>query len=187
MRERSARAAERCCRKSVGTPLPVQVALTTYAERETWNVSPVFGEKLSPDGNLFFSPLVNAIDIFDGRRGTLLYRVSLPVTLSPNYDALVTDGQDNVLIAITGQNGNGIAVIDLTTLPEPPPTPYVTNVSLLNSLPFSARQNIASRLLQNVKARSELVSVHPRLRHVLHLYKNPASTVSSPNSSVRSQ
>jgi len=45
-------------------------------------------------------------------------RIALPFMLSANYDALVDDGRDNVLIAITGQTGNGIAVIDLTSLPE---------------------------------------------------------------------
>jgi len=38
--------------------------------------------------------------------------------LSANYDALVDDAGTNVLIAITGQTGDGIAVIDLTSLPE---------------------------------------------------------------------
>jgi DNA-binding beta-propeller fold protein YncE len=95
-----------------------------YAEREIWNVSAVFGEKSSPDGSLLFSPLLNALDVIDGKRGVLLSRVSLPVTLSANYDALVADGQDNILIAITGRTGTGIAVIDLTSVPEPPPLPY---------------------------------------------------------------
>lgn len=95
-----------------------------YAERETWNVNAVFGEKVSPDGNLLFSPLQNDIDVIDGKRGNLLTRVSLSVALSANYDALVSDGQDNVLIAITGQTGSGIAVIDLTSVPDPPPLPY---------------------------------------------------------------
>jgi hypothetical protein len=49
----------------------------------------------------------------------MITRMSLPVTLSPNYDTLVSDGQDNVLIAITGQTGGGIAVIDLTSVLEP--------------------------------------------------------------------
>ena len=97
-----------------------------YSEREIWNVSAVFGEKSSPDGSLLFSPLLNALDVIDGKRGVLLSRISLPVTLSANYDALVADGQDNILIAITGQTGTGIAIIDLTSLPEPPPLPYAT-------------------------------------------------------------
>jgi len=90
-----------------------------YVDRDTWNETAVYGEKISPDGNLLFSPLSNAIDVIDGKTGDLRTRVALPLTLSPNYDALVDDGVDNVLIAITGDTGNGIAVIDLGALPEP--------------------------------------------------------------------
>jgi hypothetical protein len=116
-----------------------------YAERETWNVAEVFGQKISPDGNLLFSPLQNGIDIIDAKRGNLLTRVSLPVTLSPNYDALVSDGQDNVLVAITGATGTGIAVIDLTSVPEPPPVPYATNVAKSpGPRPFFAQQRQVS-------------------------------------------
>ena len=89
-----------------------------YVDRDVWNQSAVYGEKVSPDGNLLFSPLLNAIDVIDGRLGTLRARIALPFMLSANYDALVDDGRDNVLIAITGQTGDGIAVIDLTSLPE---------------------------------------------------------------------
>jgi hypothetical protein len=89
-----------------------------YSDRDVWNQSAVYGEKLSADGNLLFSPLSNAIDVIDGRLGTLRTRIALPFVLSANYDALVDDGRDNVLIAITGQSGDGIAVIDLTSLPE---------------------------------------------------------------------
>ena len=74
--------------------------------RETFNQSYVYGEKLSPDGSLLFAPSVNAIDVFDGRIGTLLHRIALPISLCPNYDALVSDGKDNILVAITGQNGD---------------------------------------------------------------------------------
>jgi len=94
--------------------------------RQIWNQSAVYGEKLSPDGNLLFAPLLNGIDVFDGRTGVLRTRIALSVTLSPNYDALVATGIDNVLVAITGQTGDGIAVIDLTSLPEPLPLPYAS-------------------------------------------------------------
>jgi hypothetical protein len=93
-----------------------------YVDRDVWNQSFVYGEKISADGNLLFSPLLNAIDVIDGRQGGLLDRIALPFTLSANYDALVDDGKDNVLVAITGQNGDGIAVIDLTSLAEPIPS-----------------------------------------------------------------
>jgi len=42
-----------------------------YVDRDVWNQSAVYGEKVSPDGNLLFSPLLNAIDVIDGRLGTL--------------------------------------------------------------------------------------------------------------------
>ena len=93
-----------------------------YVDRDIWNVSAVYGEKLSADGNLLFLPLLNGLDVVDGKLGILLHRLALPVTLSANYDALVSDGKDDVLVAITGQTGDGIAVIDLTSLAEPPPS-----------------------------------------------------------------
>jgi hypothetical protein len=49
----------------------------------------------------------------------------LPLALARNYDALVGDGKDNVLIAITGANGDGVAIVDLSSLSEPSPLPYL--------------------------------------------------------------
>ena len=92
--------------------------------REGFDVTYVYGAKLSADGRLLFQPSTNGIDVFDGRLGTYRDRVALPFALSQNYDALVSDGTDNVLIAITGQNGDGIAVVDLRTLAVPDPLPY---------------------------------------------------------------
>jgi hypothetical protein len=94
--------------------------------REMMNISDLYGEKLSPDGTMLFQPTSDGIDVFDARLGTLLERIALPITLSPNYDALISDGTDNVLVAITGANGDGIAVIDLTSFPEPSPLQYET-------------------------------------------------------------
>jgi hypothetical protein len=94
--------------------------------RESFGITYVNGAKLSPDGTLVFAPSPNSIDVFDGRLGILLRRIALPVTLSQNYDALVSDGKDSVLVAITGQTGNGVAVIDLSSIPEPAPLPYST-------------------------------------------------------------
>src|SRR5579862_2405519 len=127
-----------------------------YAEREVWNVLAVYGQKLSPDGNLLFSPLENDIDVLDGKRGNLLSRISLPVSLSANYDALVSDGKDDVLIAITGETGNGIAVIDLTSIPEPTPLPYAA-VPELHRTPLTKGK---IRLL-----REQETSLHGRLNH----------------------
>lgn len=100
----------------------------TMNDREILNLQYVYGAKLSPDGRLLFQPSTNGLDVFDGRLGNLLARVSLPVALSPNYDALVADGRDNILIAITN-TGNGIAVVDLTSIGEPPPLPYESDVA----------------------------------------------------------
>jgi hypothetical protein len=92
-------------------------------DREILNIAYVYGTKLSPDGLLVFQPSTNGIDVLDGNLGNLRNRISLPVPLSPNYDAVADDGTDDILIAITG-TGNGIAIIDLTSVPEPPPLPY---------------------------------------------------------------
>jgi WD40 repeat protein len=92
-------------------------------DRETMNTAYVYGAKLSADGALLFQPSLSGIDILDGRLGNLLNRVALSVPLSASYDALVTDGRDNVLLAITGQ-GDGIAIIDLSSIKEPAPLPY---------------------------------------------------------------
>lgn len=93
-------------------------------DRESVGTTPVYGEKLSPDGTLLFRPLTNAIDVFDARTGTFRHRIPLSISLSPMYDALVANGKDNVLIAITGATGNGIAVLDLATLPPAPLLPF---------------------------------------------------------------
>ncbi len=95
-------------------------------DREILNIAYVYGAKLSADGSLLFQPSTNGIDVLDGRLGNLLNRVALSVPLSPNYDALVADGTDNVLLAITGTNGDGIAVVDLTSILEPRPSPYMS-------------------------------------------------------------
>lgn len=100
----------------------------TLNDREIDYTSYVYGAKLSPDSSFLFQPSINGIDVFDGRLGTLLTRVALPVTLSTNYDALVADGGDNVLVAITGETGTGIAIVDLTSLSEPSPLPYASEV-----------------------------------------------------------
>jgi hypothetical protein len=92
-------------------------AFVALTEREVWNEAAVHGEKLSPDGTLLFRPLTDSLDVVDGGTGILRTRIALPVTLSPIYDALVSDGKDNILIAITGSSGNGIAILDLSGLP----------------------------------------------------------------------
>jgi hypothetical protein len=97
----------------------------TLNDREALNTTYVYGTKLSSSGGLLFQPSSNGIDVYDGRLGILRSRIALPFAVSQNYDALVGDGRDNVLIAITGVNGNGIAIIDLSSLNEPAPLPYL--------------------------------------------------------------
>ena len=96
-------------------------------DREILNIAYVYGAKLSPDGRLLFQPSTNGIDVFDGELGNLRNRISLPVALSPNYHALAADGTDNILIAIT-VTGNGIAIVDLSSVSEPMPLPYDAKV-----------------------------------------------------------
>ncbi len=94
--------------------------------REGLGVDYFYGSKLSADGALLFQPTSIGIDVFDARLGNLLKRIALPVTLSANFDALASDGTDNILVAVTGQTGDGIAVIDLTSITPPPALTYAT-------------------------------------------------------------
>jgi len=96
--------------------------------RESKNLSYLYGEKLSPNGALLFQPTTVGIDVLDGRLYVLLDRIALPITPSSQYDALVSDGTDNILVAITGTNSDGVAVIDLRSIPTPAPLPYETDV-----------------------------------------------------------
>jgi hypothetical protein len=122
-------------------------AYTAANDREVLNISYLYGEKLSPDGRLLFQPTSLGIDVQDGQLGCLLKRIALPITLSPNYDALVSDGSDNVLIAITGASGDGIAVIDLSSIPEPAPLPY--DVGLRRGPSISLPTDVASAVHPN--------------------------------------
>jgi hypothetical protein len=136
----------------------------TLNERETWNQEYVYGEKMSPDGNLLFAPLTNSIDVYDGRLGLFRTRIALPVALSANYDALVSDGKDNVLVAITGQNGDGIAVVDLSSLPEPLPLPYSSVVSsdLSRMKQFKPNKTKPSALVHAARAGGKDATRSPR-------------------------
>ena len=137
-----------------------------YVDRDIWNQSAVYGEKISADGNLLFAPLVDAIDVIDGRNGVLRTRVALPFTLSSTYDALVADGKDNVLVAIISDTGTGIAVVDLSSLPES--TPQALAISNYSSQLRKAEWTAAT---QNKKSSTahKLDAMHaPRgPRHIL--------------------
>lgn len=146
----------------------------TVNDREVLNIAYVYGAKLSPDGTLLFQPSTNGIDVYDGRLGILRSRISLPVSLSQNFDALVGDSRDNVLIAITGQTGSGIAVVDLSSLNEPAPLPYINTqntlkrTSLLGSpqLNFQPRNHL-SPVASNRRRTARAVIQHVTNSHSL--------------------
>jgi hypothetical protein len=88
------------------------------------NISYLYGMKLSSDGRLLFQPTSTGMDVLDARLGYLHRRIELGTILSTGYDALVSDGRDNVLLAITGLNASAVSVVDLTSISEPVPLPY---------------------------------------------------------------
>jgi hypothetical protein len=133
-------------------------------DREILTTSYVYGAKLSPDGTLLFQPSPNGADVLDGRLGNLLQRISFPVALSQNYDALVADAKDNVLIAITGVNGNGIAVVDLTSVPEPAPLPFASRsrYRAKRLVPWS-RSRLGSKKMSSKSSRGQSPQIVPRV------------------------
>ena len=132
-------------------------AFQAMNDYEALDVTDVYGIKFSPDGTVLFQPTTNGLDIFDGQVGNLFHRIALPFALSENDDALVSDGKDNVLIAITGANGDGIAVLDLSSIAEPSPLPYAISS---NANAHSGRRQ---RLLdQTGAAESRSTSAKPK-------------------------
>jgi hypothetical protein len=121
----------------------------TVNDRE-YDVLYVYGAKLSPDGGLLFQPSANGTDIYDARLGMLRHRVALPYPLSPNYDALVQNGKDNTLLAITGNNGDGIAILDFNSMAEPAPLPYNVKSS---TQPRTSRPQIWGHAMRASSAR----------------------------------
>ena len=105
------------------------VGLQTLDYAESVDADYVYGAALSADGSLLFQPGAQFIDVFDGNTGSFRSRISLPMQLSPNFRALVSNNKDSQLVAITGATGNGIAVIDLNSLPEPAPLLYLSAAS----------------------------------------------------------
>ena len=101
------------------------IGLQTLNVAESIDAAYVYGAAFSADGSLFFQPGLQSIDLFDGVTGAFRGRIALPVRLSPNFRALVPNNKDSRLIAITGDTGNGIAVIDLNSLPEPTPVTWL--------------------------------------------------------------
>ena len=116
------------------------IGLQTLDFAESVDANYVYGAALSADGSLFFQPGAQFIDVFDGNTGSFRARIALPVQLSPNFRALVSDNKDSQLVAITGATGNGIAVIDLNSLPEPAPLPYLSAAATPRAFPVKSRR-----------------------------------------------
>ena len=131
---------------------------------ESVDANYVFGSAISADGSLVFQPGEGFIDVFDGRTGSFRARVSVPSTLSPNYRALISNQQDSRLVAITGATGNGIAVIDLNSLPEPQPLTYALSKG---ERPMREPALASSRAL-SITGKPEVRAsrVAPRIRHL---------------------
>lgn len=136
------------------------IGLQTVNVAESLDAEYVYGGVFSSDGDLFFQPGSQAIDVFDGRTGAFQARVALPVQLSANYRALISDGQDNQIVAITG-TGDGIAVIDLSALPDP------GALSWLSAMPAPLLRN-PGRAGQNHHVFSSVIRRTSRLPTWLH-------------------
>lgn len=95
----------------------------------------------------------------DGIVGPFLERISLPQPLNTNYRGLVADGKDNVLIAVTGVNGSGISVVDLTSLPVAAPYPLIDPPI---GGPVS-RNSASSTPLSRRRDNGRTAILHPRL------------------------
>ncbi len=83
------------------------------SEKDLQGLEQVNGGVFSSDGKLVFIPLVDGIELYAISSGLPAGKLALPVTLSNGYDTLVSDGRDDLPVAITG-SGDGIAVIDLS-------------------------------------------------------------------------
>jgi hypothetical protein len=107
--------------------------------------------------------------VFDGKQGMLRTRIALPIQLSANYDALVADGKDNVLLGIAGLKGDGgVAVIDLSSLPLPAPVPFESQEQLLPKM--------SSPVLAKNTAKTSLSTANP-LAHPQRRYKRIVNDV----------
>jgi hypothetical protein len=140
------------------------LGLQTLDLAESADADYVFGSAISADGSLIFQPGDGLIDVFDGRTGSFRARISLPFTLSPNFRALVSNNRDSQLVTITGATGNGIAVINLNSLPEPQQLTY----ALLKGErpmrePFRAPSSVVS-MAGKLEPRASRVA--PRIRHL---------------------
>jgi hypothetical protein len=147
-------------------------------DREVMNIAYVYGAKLSADGSLLFQPSTNGIDVLDGRLGNLLNRIALSGSLSSTDDALVADGNDNVLIAITG-SGDGIAIVDLTSIMDPPPLPYARKLGSKSTPIISWRRADSSIQNQPKRRTNTFPSTDRRIPHVTKSIPSASRTTSN--------
>ncbi len=93
------------------------------------------GQSFSADGNLVFQPQQQGIAVINAATGNLVQSIGLPVVLN----SLVNDGTDNVFVGILS-SGNGVAVVDLTAVPETAsiarPTKRKTNRNVTRQFPL---------------------------------------------------
>jgi len=143
-------------------------SLYALNDREILNIQYVYGTKLSPDGTLLFQPSTNGIDVLDARLGNLLSRVSLSVSLSQNFDALVSDGRDNVLVAIAGASSDAITTVDLSSIPEPGPLPYAAKQ--LSGFNWTSHTSSDLRPRQGLRG---AMFHSPVQRYIPHVTKSP--------------
>ena len=146
----------------------------TLNDNESVAAQFVYGAQLSGNGALLFQPEVDGIDVFDGRQGKLLSRIALPLKLSQNYDALVGDGKDNILIAITGTTGTGVAIVDLSSVNDPAPLPY--ELSALSELePHFSSRPVSFKGRPHQTLPSPRIWRHFRVRHAENRLPVPAN------------
>jgi hypothetical protein len=121
----------------------------------------LYGEKLTPDGSLLISPVSTGLDLLDARTGMWTGRVLLPVTLAPVYDALVSDGRSNVLVAITG-TGDGVVAADLSSVALPDPLPYFVRSTTTGSIWTRISSGADSAILPHALSREHTSLVKHR-------------------------
>ena len=68
-----------------------------------------------------------------------------------------------MLIAITGENGDGIAVVDLSSIQEPPALPYVSDRGGKNQVHGVLRSRLQA---EGYKQAPGSIAMRTRVRHV---------------------
>jgi hypothetical protein len=144
--------------------------VVTYIDWETWFPLAADGQKLNQDGSLLFSPLTDGIDVIAQGTGHLLYRVQIPVTPAPVYDALVVAGGQNTLAVITA---DGVSFVDLSTLR---PATQSTHKSAHTILSKTAKGRSVKSEILVPSNRSAHWDAIPKLRHRVEKSKTYTGT-----------